>query len=137
MLWALELVETHQGKAYEDCTADLQVDMITGAIIEAVATCLCRLVSRTLSETEARLSNVFDAFFGTTMVVLAFNFSGGYFNPALATSLKLGCEGNDFVEHMVVYWLGATLGSLASVFIFKTNWFQDKIQKLQAKDKEE
>ncbi|CAH2011025.1 unnamed protein product [Acanthoscelides obtectus] len=70
VLWALELTETHQGKAYEDCTADLQVDMITGAIIEAVATCLCRLVSRTLSETEARLSTVFDAFFGTAMVVL-------------------------------------------------------------------
>lgn len=65
----MELVETHVGKAYEDCTADLQVDMLSGALIEAVATCLCRLTSRTLCESNAKFGNVLDAFFGTMMVV--------------------------------------------------------------------
>lgn len=57
------------GKAYEECTADLQVDIISGALIEAAATCLCRLTSRILSETNAKFGNYLDAFFGTMMVV--------------------------------------------------------------------
>lgn len=69
ILWDLELVETHFGKADEDCTADLQVDMATGAVIEAVATCLCRLISRTLGESNAKFGNILDAFFGTLLVV--------------------------------------------------------------------
>ncbi|KAJ8916150.1 hypothetical protein NQ315_004517 [Exocentrus adspersus] len=118
LLWELELVETHKGKAYEDCTADLQVDMIAGAVIEGVATCICRLISRTLSESNAKF---------------AFNFSGGYFNPALATSLKLGCEGNTFEEHLIVYWLGATVGSILSVFLFKLRPIQNYVKKLKEK----
>lgn len=57
------------GRAYEDCTADLQVDMITGALIEGVATSLCRLISRALGETNAKFGHILDAFFGTMMVV--------------------------------------------------------------------
>lgn len=68
-------METHIGKAEEDCTADLQVDMITGALIEAVATLLCRLVSRTLGESNAKFGNILDAFFATMMVV------AGNYNP--------------------------------------------------------
>lgn len=69
VLWDLELVETHRGKADEDCTADLQVDMITGALIEASATFLCRVISRILGESNAKFGNILDAFFGTMMVV--------------------------------------------------------------------
>ncbi|XP_018562473.1 aquaporin-11 [Anoplophora glabripennis] len=133
VLWALELADTHRGRAFEECTADLQVDMVAGAIIEGVATCICRLISRTLSESNAKFGTVLDAFFGTMMVVAAFNFSGGYFNPALATALKLGCEGNTFTEHLVVYWLGATVGSILSVFIFKIKPIQNYVKKLKEK----
>ncbi|XP_030757663.1 aquaporin-11 [Sitophilus oryzae] len=128
VLWSLELVETHMDKAYEDCTADLQVDMISGAVIEATLTCFCRLASRILAETSWKYSHILDAVFGTLMVVAAFNFSGGYFNPALATSLKFGCTGNTFAEHVIVYWLGAFLGSAISVIIFNSNVVQQKIK---------
>lgn len=73
-------------------------------------------------------------FFIVFLLFAAFNFSGGYFNPALATSLKLGCEGNTFVEHLVVYWIGATLGSIASVFIFKMQKVQSYMEKFKAKE---
>lgn len=66
----MELVETHKDKAYEDCTADLQVDMIAGAIVECAFTCLCRVASKILAEKSFKFSNVFDAIFSTTMVVL-------------------------------------------------------------------
>lgn len=130
-LWALEITETHIGKAYEDCVADLQVDMLIGAAIEAAATCLCRLMSRLLAETDAKFATELDAFFSTLLVVAAFNYSGGYFNPALATSLKFGCEGNTFIEHMVVYWVGSCVGSLASVFIYKSKPVQNYLEKIR------
>ncbi|XP_044272597.1 aquaporin-11 [Tribolium madens] len=133
ILWAMELVETHRSKAFEDCMADLQVHMLVGAVIEAGGTCLCRLASRVLSDTQVKFANVLDAFFATMMVVAAFNFSGGYYNPALATSLKLGCEGNTFVEHLVVYWIGATIGSVLSVLIFKSAPVQEYMRSLKTK----
>ncbi|XP_068913262.1 aquaporin-11 isoform X1 [Tenebrio molitor] len=133
ILWAMELVETHRSKAFEECVADLQVHVIAGAIIEATGTCLCRLTSKFLSDTNAKFANILDAFFATMMVVAAFNFSGGYYNPALATSLKLGCEGNTFVEHLIVYWIGATIGSVLSVLIFKSASVQDYMKNLKTK----
>lgn len=69
LLWSLELVETHKGRAYEDCVADLQVPMVIGAVIEGVSTCMCRIMSRMLAETDSRFGTVLDAFFGTLMVV--------------------------------------------------------------------
>ncbi|KAG8235632.1 hypothetical protein J437_LFUL015665 [Ladona fulva] len=126
-LWALEWAETHKGRAYEECSADLQVSMMMGALIEGVAVCICRICSRALGDLEVKYSTVIDAFIGTSLVVLAFNYSGGYFNPVLATSLKFGCKGNTFVEHMVVYWIGACLGALLSVVIYRQPMIQNKI----------
>lgn len=60
-----------------------------------------------------------DAFIGTTLVVLAFNYSGGYFNPVLATSLKWGCSGHTNLEHVLVYWVGSCAGALLSIPAFK------------------
>ncbi|XP_047535223.1 aquaporin-11 isoform X3 [Vanessa atalanta] len=119
MYWALEISETHKNKAFEDCTADLQVPALYGAIVEGVATCLCRLASRSLSDLNPRYSTAIDSFIGTSLVVAAFDYSGGYFNPVLATSLKAGCEGHTLMEHAMVYWLGACAGSVLSVYLYK------------------
>jgi len=70
LLWAMELAETHKDKAYEECSADLQVDMVIGAIVECAFTCLCRVVSKILAEKSFRFCGVVDAAFATTMVVL-------------------------------------------------------------------
>nr|XP_026495863.1 aquaporin-11 isoform X3 [Vanessa tameamea] len=119
MYWALEISETHKNKAFEDCTADLQVPALYGAIVEGVATCLCRLASRSLSDLNSRYSTAIDSFIGTSLVVAAFDYSGGYFNPVLATSLKAGCDGHTLMEHAMVYWLGACAGSVLSVYLYK------------------
>ncbi|XP_050300751.1 aquaporin-11 [Anthonomus grandis grandis] len=129
LLWAVELAETHQDKAYEDCSADLQIDMVLGAIVECALTCMCRVVSKILAEKSFRFSWFVDAFFSTAMVVLAFNLTGGYFNPALATSLKFGCAGNTVLEHIVVYWVGACTGALLSCIIFESNAVQNFIKR--------
>ncbi|GAB0092984.1 Aquaporin [Sergentomyia squamirostris] len=125
VLWWLELASTHEGRAFADCTADLQVNPYLGAVIEGIATLLCRLASKSLSELGPKHAPLIDSFIGTSLVVavvskiLAFNFSGGYFNPVLATALKWGCSGHTNIEHIIVYWIGACGGALLSVPLFK------------------
>ncbi|XP_026287882.1 aquaporin-11 [Frankliniella occidentalis] len=119
LLWWLELCDTHKNRAFEACTADLQVPVMAGAIIEGVATMLCRLASRTIADLQPKFSSIIESFIGTSLVVLAFNFSGGYFNPALATALKLGCKGHTTYEHLIVYWAGACAGAVAGTVLYK------------------
>lgn len=56
----------------------------------------------------------------------AFNYSGGYFNPILATALKWGCSGYSNIDHIIVYWIGACSGAILSVPLYK----YDVIKKL-------
>ena len=89
-----------------------------GAIIEGVATLLCRLTSRYLGDLEPNYAAAIDSFVATSLVVAAFDYSGGYYNPVLATGLKFGCRGHSHTEHFIVYWIGASLGALASIFVY-------------------
>ncbi|XP_047478104.1 aquaporin-11-like isoform X1 [Penaeus chinensis] len=114
-VWMMELAATHVGRGVDDCTADLQVPVVAGFLIECVLTCACRLVSRALGEIEPKFASAIDSFFATSMVVLAFNYSGGYFNPVLATGLKWSCRGHTNAEHVIVYWAGSILGAMLSI----------------------
>lgn len=118
LYWGVEMVWTHEGRAFDDCTADLQVPMVWGALIECIATLLCRIASRALADSGLSFAPMLDSFISTSLVVAAFNYSGGYFNPVLATSLKYGCAGNTFTEHMVVYWIGASCGAVLSTYVY-------------------
>ncbi|CAD1479147.1 unnamed protein product [Heterotrigona itama] len=133
LLWAIEIVSTHKNKAFEDCTTDLQVPVIFGAFTECVATCIYRVVSRGLSEINSKISVVLDSFVGTTLVIAAFDYSGGYFNPALATSLKYGCLGTSFMEHVIVYWVGACAGSIASLRVYRLPFVQRYVEQYKEK----
>ncbi|XP_071515261.1 aquaporin-11 isoform X2 [Panulirus ornatus] len=114
-IWMMELAQTHVGRGTDDCTADLQVPVILGFLIECLLTCCCRIFSRTLGTLEPKFASAIDSFFATSMVVLAFNTSGGYFNPVLATGLKWSCRGHTNAEHIIVYWAGSVLGSMLSI----------------------
>lgn len=50
-------------------TTIFQVSAIIGALVECVATCMCRVVSRVLGDLNPRFSTVIDAFVGTSLVV--------------------------------------------------------------------
>lgn len=133
LLWSMELTETHRGKVDEECKADLQVSAAVGTFVEGLSTCVCRLASRFLNDSNARFAAIADPFFATMMVVAAFNYSGGYFNPALATSLKAGCEGHTLVEFMVVYWFGACAGAIASIYIYRSDSFKQFTERIKPK----
>ncbi|XP_014361466.2 aquaporin-11 isoform X2 [Papilio machaon] len=119
MYWALEISDTHKDRAYQECTADLQVPALYGAVVEGAATCLCRLTSRALADLSPRFATAIDAFIGTSLVVAAFDYSGGYFNPVLATSLKAGCAGHSLAEHAAVYWAGAGAGAVLALYLYR------------------
>ncbi|XP_018026270.1 aquaporin-11 [Hyalella azteca] len=69
-LWVMELAVTHVGRGVDVCSADLQVPVLYGFLIEMVLTCACRLVSRGLGELEPKYASYIDSFFATSMVVL-------------------------------------------------------------------
>ena len=54
ILWSIEIAETHVGRShsaiYNVCSADLTVPVLHGAIIEGVATWVCRIGSRSVSD---------------------------------------------------------------------------------------
>jgi aquaporin related protein len=122
VLWALEIAETHVGRShsaiYNVCSADLTVPVLHAAVIEGVATLACRIGSRLITQKEPKYATAIDSFIATSMVVAAFNYSGGYLNPVLATSLKFGCRGHTPMEHIVVYWIGSSLGALSSIYVW-------------------
>jgi aquaporin related protein len=122
LLWSLEIAETHVGRShsavYNVCSADLTVPVLHGAIIEGVATLICRLGSRLVALKEPQYATAVDSFIATSMVCAAFSTSGGYLNPVLATSLKFGCRGHTPMEHFVVYWVGSSLGAIASLSVW-------------------
>jgi aquaporin rerated protein, invertebrate len=74
--WWLEIASTHEGRAFEDCSADLQVTPLSGAFIEGLATLLCRLASKTLNEKGPnKYANILDSFIGTSLVVAGITFN--------------------------------------------------------------
>ncbi|CAB4063174.1 AQPN [Lepeophtheirus salmonis] len=105
LLWSIELTETHVGRAH-------------GALVEGISTMLCRCSSKFLSDKQPQYSSVIDSFIATFLVVASFNYSGGYLNPVLATSLKYGCRGHPLMEHICVYWIGSSLGAFASLYVY-------------------
>ncbi|XP_046672911.1 aquaporin-11 [Homalodisca vitripennis] len=132
-LWQLEISSTHKGRAFEKCSADLQVPAVLGAVIEGIATCLCRLASRAIGEVGPKYGVAYDSFVGTSLVVAAFNYSGGYFNPVLASALKFGCKGHTASEHVFVYWIGACIGAILSVFLYQNSMIQGIINRFKPK----
>jgi len=122
ILWNLEVAETHVGRshssAWDICSADLQIPVLHGAIVEGVATMLCRLTTKVLTDKEPQYSSAIDSFIATSLVVAGFNYSGGYYNPVLATGLKWGCRGHSHMEFGIVYWLAASIGAIASIYVY-------------------
>ncbi|GAB6027536.1 hypothetical protein CHUAL_001784 [Chamberlinius hualienensis] len=120
-LWAIGWSHEHESKSSEkDCHADLQVSVFKGAIVEGVITFIDRLNALTLEEIDWPHSTLTCAFLSTFLVVSALHSSGGYFNPALATSLKMGCDGHSILEFIMVYWVGSVIGSLIALTFHKT-----------------
>ena len=55
-----------------------------------------------------------------SLVLVCFHHTGGFFQPLLAFARTFGCIGVlrdvTVVDHIVVYWVGATLGAVMAMY---------------------
>jgi len=147
-LWALELSHFHQGRAERSisgvCGEDLKVDVYTGMAVELIGTMVCCLSAVSLSSMATLkprpiLATALDSVVAVLLVLAAFDLTGGYYNPALATGIKLGCGTNDttqYLTHLAVYWVGPCLGTVlaAPIFTMARNITTPTIKKEEKKD---
>ncbi|OXA60708.1 aquaporin-11 [Folsomia candida] len=124
--WLMQYERKHV-EHVEACSADLTVPAMHGAVIEGLSTCMCQLTGRVMSRLNPKHGIPITAVIGTTLVVAAFDMSGGYFNPVLATSLQFNCGEITRTEHFEVYWLGAIIGSILSVLIWHSTTLSRKL----------
>eukprot|EP00092_Neocalanus_flemingeri_P004624 GFUD01004983.1.p1 GENE.GFUD01004983.1~~GFUD01004983.1.p1 ORF type:complete len:294 (-),score=63.28 GFUD01004983.1:286-1167(-) len=126
-LWKYELSHFHEGRALRistnSCQDDLQVSMISGTFVELLGTLLCFLASFLLSDlpqlrAKPLLITCLDNAVVVGMVILAVDLTGGYFNPAMALGMKLGCGKGGHLQHLVVYWLGPCVGALIAFPVY-------------------
>lgn len=117
-LWSLELSDDHEIKYQETrCFADLQVSVLLGAAVEFLLSFIDRFNALTAEVVPVMQSIFYTAALSTGLVVSALNYSGGYFNPVLATSLKYGCKGHNALEFFVVYWVASITGSMVALLL--------------------
>jgi len=119
-VWMMELSHFHQGRAEKSATGhcgdDLQVSLTEGVVVELVGTLFCLLSGSILSDVpklrnHPLLVTILDNAVGVALVIAAFDLTGGYFNPALAVGIKLGCGQGGHLQHLAVYWIGPCIGA--------------------------
>ncbi|QQP54035.1 Aquaporin, partial [Caligus rogercresseyi] len=119
-LWWIEITETHVGRAhsatFDNCPSDLTVSAFSGAFVEGICTMLCRLSSKFISDRQPFGARAIDSLIATFLVV-----------ALLATSLKYGCRGHPLLEHIFVYWIGASAGAVSSIYLYP--WVAEYAQK--------
>lgn len=133
LVWDLEWSHFHTGRTAKSaagvCGSDLQVSIMAGALIEMFGTLTCSLIGNLLQDTpqlksKPLLTTCLDAAANVAMVIAAFDLTGGYYNPALAMGLKLGCGGGDPIHlgHLSVYWVGPMVGASLAGPVYKAAW---------------
>ncbi|XP_015789581.1 aquaporin-11 [Tetranychus urticae] len=111
-IWCFHLTPEHTELHTKRCQAALQTTVLKGFLVEMFITFVSRIVCLESFKLNERLANYINSMVTVTLVLAALDTSGGFFNPILASALTLNCEGNDFLEHFLVYWVGALLGGL-------------------------
>ncbi|ODM94590.1 Aquaporin-12 [Orchesella cincta] len=117
--WLYKFIPIHAQRIYRNrCPADLTLPAWQGALVEGVGTCICQLCGRVMGKFNWKLSALVVNFVNVSLVVAAWELSGGYYNPVLATALQYNCGEVSRTTHFTVYWGGAIGGSILSVLLW-------------------
>lgn len=134
-IWDMNLTVKHWYRSfttsYGHCWTFLHVDTLHGFLIEFAGTITCGLIGYLVYDLElmpkfpgGHHGRIFLSSTGIMSTVLAaFNYTGGFFQPALATARNYGCVGYfrtnlTAADHFVVYWVGAMLGGIAVWYFY-------------------
>lgn len=88
-------------------------------LTEGLLTFLCSLAIRA-GPSSAVGSRLFIAVLVPLLTVAGSEWTGAFFNPALAQSLTYGCRGLDKSDFFAVYWLGPIVGAIAATRLYPT-----------------
>ena len=126
-VWRLEFSTLHVGRPglLDACVFPwIDVPWHQSFLSEAIGSFVLgigpRLVgdSPTLANNDPIYSAVAISIMVTVAVVIAIPISGGMFNPMLASVLLGGCEGHTTLEHILIYYVGATVGAVAAFKVY-------------------
>ena len=129
-VWDFGLTPIHIGRAYWTaygrCTAWLADLTWVGFLYEFTGSLLCNIAATIIFDFELfpKVSVHWRIFAssGITMslVIVCFHHTGGFFQPLLAFARTFGCIGVlrdvTVLDHIVVYWVGATLGAVLAMY---------------------
>ncbi|KAL5007377.1 hypothetical protein ScPMuIL_016183 [Solemya velum] len=116
-VWSLDFVLDHRERFYETtCSSDLNTTLMVGLILEMIATLMDTWINKQTLHSNGLIDEVIKASNAAVMIILGIEWTGMYFNPAMASGHTFGCEGTAAGEHFLVYWLGPFIGCyLASI----------------------
>ena len=130
-IWDFGLTPIHIGRAYwmsyGKCTSWLAVSTWLGFLYEFVGSLICGVSGSLLFDFQLFPSitvhvRIFASTAITVLLVLgSFYHTGGFFQPLLAFARTYGCIGVlrevTILDHVIVYWVGATLGAVAGMYL--------------------
>jgi len=121
-IWSLELSVLHVGRPDKlaGCRlpwADSGVSVLTSALTEFSGSLFLNLAIPRILESQEKgqpkiVGAAMAAVVGTLTVLAAFNVSGGFYNPMLATAVLSRCQGYSWSQHIFVYWISCIAGAV-------------------------
>ncbi|CAH2225609.1 aquaporin-11-like [Pelobates cultripes] len=115
--WKLRLSHLHEDWKAEDFRSPLSIGPLSGAGVEMLSALCLLILLRNLGKVEEQFRPHVVAMLITGLVYAGGHLTGAVFNPALAFSVLLSCEGNTFLEYAFVYWLGPVIGLILSILL--------------------
>ena len=130
-IWDIGLTPIHVSRSYwtsyGTCQSWLSVPVSLGFMFEFTGSLLSGVFTTLIFDYEllTRLSVHSRIFLSSAvtmlLVVISFHHTGGFFQPLLAFARTFGCIGVlrevSILDHIIVYWLGATLGAIVAMYL--------------------
>ncbi|XP_056416282.1 aquaporin-11 [Hyla sarda] len=116
-LWLLGLSPLHEWDV--GCRSPLNVAPWQGALVEMTCALILYLTLHFLPRVQSQYQAHVVAFAITAIVYAGAPRTGAVFNPALAFAVVFSCQGHSFLQYVMVYWIGPTIGMVISVLILE------------------
>ncbi|NXK92107.1 AQ12B protein, partial [Formicarius rufipectus] len=123
LFWSWELTQFHfiQNLIASECSSSVHTSLPHAACVEGTCSFLFHLILLKARQSHPMWGVPALAATVTFLTYAAGPFTGGFFNPALATASTFHCSGNSFWDYVQVYWLGPLTGMLVALLLYQGN----------------
>lgn len=116
-IWLLGLSPLHEWD--EGCKSPLHMPPWQGALVEMTCALSLYLALHFLPRVKSQYRPHVVAVTITAIVYVGGPLTGAVFNPALALAVVFLCQGNSFLQYVIVYWIGPVIGMAVSILILE------------------